>query len=105
MGRAERRRRERNDRIRKRKEKILISREDLGRVKREITDDISNFSVEVMMTAFALAEHRLYGFGAKRIMRSLEYIDGIMGEVGRGEATVEELAEQLKDETGVLIKC
>lgn len=71
MGRKERRAMERRNRIEERKGKILISKDDLADMKQRITKDASAYSVESLMTCFALAEHRKHGFGAKRIARSL----------------------------------
>lgn len=105
MGRAERRRAERCERIENRKGKILVSREDFGKTKQEITNVVSHYNTEALMTCFALAQHRLFGFGSKRILRTLEYIDTLMGEVNSDHVTVEDLKEQLSDETGIAIKC
>lgn len=57
------------------------------------------------MKCFALAEHRLYGFGQKRIMRSLQYIDDLMGAIINDEVVMEDYMKELEDETGVIIKC
>ena len=100
MGRAERRKRERLDRIENRKDKILISKEDLSKKK----DDVTKYNVEVLMTCFALAEHRLYGFGQKRILRSLRYIDELMGSILDDSKTVNDYKKELEEETGLKIK-
>ena len=62
MGRAERRRAERRNRIENRKAKILMSREEIGEMKQKVSSNVSAYNVESLMTCFALAEHRLYGF-------------------------------------------
>lgn len=105
MGRAERRKAERRNRIENRKGKILMSREEIGVMKQKVSNNVSSYNVESLMTCFALAEHRLYGFGQKRIMRSLQYIDNLMGAILNDEATMEDYMKELKDETGVVIKC
>lgn len=79
MGRAERRKAERRNRIENRKGKILMSREEIGEMKQKVSNNVSSYNVESLMIRFALAEHRLYGFWQKRIMRSLQYIDNLMG--------------------------
>lgn len=84
--------------------KILMSRQELGEMRENVSHDISKYDVEALMTCFALAEHCLYGFGAKRIARSLQYIDGLMDDVIRGKATIEDYKKELEDETGVSIK-
>lgn len=104
MGRAERRRAERRERIESKKGKISLSKADVKKIKRDISETVSIYSVEALMTCFALAEHRLYGFGSKRILRSLGYIDGLMGAIIDDEATIEEYKRELEEEAGVAIK-
>ena len=105
MGRAERRRAERANRIEERKGKILMSKQDLGKMQDSIRQDISNFNVEVILTCLALALHRKFKFGSKRIMRVLNYIDELMGGIVDDIYTVDDYKQQLKEETGVVIKC
>ena len=105
MGRAERRRAERANRIEERKGKILMSKQDLGKMQDSIRQDISNFNVEAILTCLALALHRKFKFGPKRIMRVLNYIDELMGGVVADIYTIDDYKQQLKEETGVVIKC
>ena len=105
MGRAERRRAERANRIEERKGKILMSKQDLGKMQDSIRQDISNFNVEAILTCLALALHRKFKFGPKRIMRILNYIDELMGGVVDDIYTIDDYKQQLKKETGVVIKC
>ena len=105
MGRAERRRTERANRIEERKGKILMSKQDLGKMQDSIRQDISNFNVEAILTCLALALHRKFKFGPKRIMRVLNYIDELMGGIVDDIYTVDDYKQQLKEETGVVIKC
>lgn len=105
MGRAERRRLERKKRIEERKEKVLLSRSEISRLKQDITSAATSYGTEALMTCFALAEHRLYGFGATRIFRSLSYIDELMGPIIEGEKTIEDYKKELETETGVKIEC
>ena len=105
MGRAERRRAERANRIEERKGKILMSKQDLGKMQDSIRQDISNFNVEAILTCLALALHRKFKFGPKRIMRVLNYIDELMGGVVDDIYTVDDYKQQLKEEAGVVIKC
>lgn len=105
MGRAERRKAERNNRIESRKGKILVSREDLAQIKDDITRNASGYSVEALMTCFALSERRLLRFGHKRILRSLQYIDSLMQNITDGTATIEDYKKILENETGVIVKC
>lgn len=105
MGRAEQRRLERRNRIENRKGKILVSPQDITKMKRDIFDDIDNFKTEALMTCFALAEHRLYGYGPKRIMRSLQYIDDLMGDILDGTKTIDDYKKELENEAGVAVRC
>lgn len=105
MGRAERRKSERRNRIQNRKGKYLLSKADINQIKQKKSDDVSAYNVEALMTCFALAERRLYGFGKKRIVRTLQYIDDLMGAVLTDEATIEDYKKELQQEAKVVIKC
>lgn len=105
MGRAERRRAERRNRIEDRKSKILMTRKDIAEMKKEISEYSANYNVEALMTCFALAGRRLHGYGQKRIMRELQYIDDLMAGIIDGSVTIEDYKKELEDETGVVIKC
>lgn len=105
MGRAERRRAERIDRIENKKTQVTLSRAELNQIKQDISNRASAYGTESLMTCFALAQHRLYGFGYKRIFRTLEYIDELMSDILSGEKDMDEYIEELKDETGIVITC
>lgn len=108
MGRAERRMMERRSRIEQKKEdknKITMTREELKQLKDQIIEDTLNYNVEALFTCFALAQRELYGFGTKRITRTLQYIDDLMGDILNDKTTVEELKKKLTSETGVSIEC
>ena len=72
MGRAERRKAERRDRIESRKGKILISREELNKIKKDITYEATGYKTEVLMTCFALILAR-QGFDADHIGEAIMY--------------------------------
>lgn len=57
----------------------------------------SNFDVEALMTCFALAEHRLYGFGKKRIKRSWSCIEALMDDILNDNATLDDYKKELDD--------
>lgn len=105
MGRAERRRLDRQNRIEERKSKVLVSPKDIRQMKRDIIDDVNNYKTEALMTCFALAEHRLYGFGSKRIIRTLQCIDDFMGDILDGKVTIEDYKKELEEKAGVVVKC
>lgn len=104
MGREERRRLERRNRIQDRKTKILMRPADIAAMKEKITADVTenfgSYSTEAMMTCFALVNHRLYGHGWKRTMRTLEEIDKMMGPIADGTKTVHDLRRELEEEVG-----
>lgn len=107
MGRQERRRLERKNRLEDRKTKILMRPEDIRAMKAKITEDVTEnfgaYSTEAILTCFALANHRLYGHGWKRTMRTLQAIDEMMGPIADGTKTVQELKKELEDEVGFKI--
>lgn len=105
MGRVEQRRLERRNRIEGRKGKVLMSRQDIAKMKEEISKTASEYNVEALMTCFALAEHRLYGFGQKRILRTLSYIDELMGPIIEGTKTIEDYKKELEEKGNVVISC
>lgn len=105
MGRVERRKAERYKRIERSKEEITMTRQELAEMRDKLSQNVLNYNVEALMTCFALAEHRLYGFGKTRILRSLQYIDDLMGEVNDGKASIEDFKRELEEETNVMIKC
>lgn len=105
MGRAERRRAERYNRIEERKNKVLLTREEIASMKKDISHTVSSYSVESLMTCFALAEHRIYGFGAKRIGRCLQYVDELMGAIMDDTACMDDYVRELEEETGIVVKC
>lgn len=105
MGRAERRRAERRNRIEQKKNTPNMTYQEIGEMKDKLRSDISKYNVESLLTCFALAEHRLYGFGYKRMMRTLNCIDFLMGDINNDIATMEDYKKELEEETGVIIKC
>lgn len=107
MGRAERRKLERKNRLEDRKTKILMRPEDIAAMKAKITEDVTEnfgaYSTEAMLTCFALANHRLYKHGLTRTMRTLAYIDKLMEPISDGTKTVHDLRKELEEEVGVKI--
>ncbi len=105
MGRAERRRAERRERIENRKGKVMLSHGDINELKKTITHDASAYDVEALMTCYALALRRLYKFGRKRIARALNAIDDMMSDILEDKVTIEDYKKILENETGIIIKC
>lgn len=100
MGRAERRKIERTERIENRKNKLLVTRKDLKDMRMSVSQD----NVKVLMACFALAEHRLYGYGRKRCVKTLNYVDKMMGDILDGTSSFDDYVNELRDDVGVVIK-
>ena len=105
MGRAEKRRMERKNRIEERKGKVLMSHSDINEMKRSIVEDVADFRTEALMTCFALANRRLYGHGTQRTLRTLKYIDELMGPIATGEKTIDDYKRELENEVSVKVVC
>lgn len=105
MGRAERRRMERKNRIEDRKGKILMTPHDINEMKRNIVEDVADFKTEALLTCFALANHRLYGHGTKRTLRTLQYIDELMGPLLTGEKTIDDYKREAEEEVHISVRC
>ena len=105
MGRAERRMRERMERIENKKNQVVLDKYELAKIKKDISDKASTFSTEALMSCFALAEHRIHRFGSKRITKTLEYVDELMGAIENGSKTMEDYFQELEDETGIEVRC
>ena len=104
MGRAERRRQERAERIEWNKTKVTMGRSDLIRLKEAIKEDVSANATEHLMVCFAAAMHNELGFGGKRILRVLNELDRLSGLIQKDANVIFEIRQQLKDETGVEIR-
>ena len=105
MGRAEKRRLERKNRIEERKGKVLMSHSEINELKRTIVEDVADFRTEALMTCFALANRRLYGHGTQRTLKTLQYIDELMGPITTGEKTIDDYKRELEDEVHVKVVC
>lgn len=105
MGRAERRKVERKNRIEDRKGKVLMTPHDIREMKRNIIQDVTDYKVEAMMTCFALANATLWNHDAEQIIQTMQYLDDMMGEIYDGTITIEELKKLAEDRIGVAIVC
>ena len=91
MGRAERR--------------LTAKREKQTRtdVKRAV-NNTRNFDIEALLTCFALAEHKVYGFGRKRILRSMKYVSELMDDILTDKATIDDYQRILEEKAKVRIQ-
>lgn len=104
MGRAERRKAERNNRIEDRKSKILMKPEDIAKMKKDIAYEVSGFKTEALMTCFALVLARR-GFDADDIGECIVYINSLMDDILADKATMDDYIRELEDETGIIVRC
>lgn len=104
MGRAERRRQERLQKLEEKRNSVTLNKEDLREIKEKISAEVAKSDVEILMTCFALAEHRLYGFGQKRILKSLQYIDTLMGDILSDSKSIDDYRTELEEEAHVVVK-
>lgn len=70
-------------------------------LKREQENSQSRAMAMAMYYLFGIHMHRLYGFGAKRLMRVFDAIDEETGGWWDGAVTVDDLRERMKQETGI----
>ncbi len=104
MGRAERRRTERKERIEDRKGKIFLKPGDIAKLKNDVAEAAAKHDTEVLLTCFALVLHDEFGFGKKRIMRALESIDRAFDLVLTDKLDVDSMKNRLKKEIGIVIR-
>lgn len=103
MGRAERRRAERQNRIQDRKGKILISPAEINKMKQDITYKASGYHTESLMTCFALAMARK-GMSTDDIEDCLCYIDGLMNDILEDRKTMEDYFAELEEKTDLVVR-
>lgn len=104
MGRAERRRVERNNRIEERKGKILMRPEDIAKMKQDITYEVSGYKTEALMTCFALVLARR-GFDADDIGDCIVDINSLMDDILADNATMDDYIHELEDGCGIIVRC
>ena len=104
MGRAERRKREREDRIYENQQSVKMTKEEYKNIQDQVAKDASIFAVEALMTCFATVLHEDFGFGFTRIDRAICSIDEMFGKVLDGEVSIPEMKEKLEKTTGISIK-
>jgi hypothetical protein len=103
MGRAEKRAKERQNRIEAKKGTIRIRPEELNRIKKDITYKASGYHTEALMTCFALAMARK-GMSDDDIIECLRYIDGLMNDILEDRKTMEDYFAELEAKTGLVVR-
>ncbi|MCD8398135.1 MAG: hypothetical protein LUD12_13320 [Lachnospiraceae bacterium] len=104
MGRAECRRQERAERKQYNKETIRLRPDEIKKIRDKGEEDARRFDIDALLTSFAITMHDQYGFGQKRIMRALGYVDDMYTKIYQEELDITELKKRLREETGVIIK-
>lgn len=105
MGRAERRSKERVERLDYNKNTIRMTPQQITKLKDDVREEVTGFVVEALLTTFALSLHEEFGFGYTRIMRALQSTDNMYADILNESVYLDDLKEQLKDKTGVVINC
>lgn len=98
MTRAERRRANREN-----QKKVTMTQGELNAMREEIIKQTSEYTVDALMSCFALSERRLYNFGRKRILRSLKRIDVLMHYISEGVYTPDDYKKIIEEEAGIKI--
>lgn len=96
MGRSERRLAERN--------RKALARQIGAEIKRQAVQEVENGRVEAMMLCFCLAAHEELGCDIDDCLKLLNKLDDYMGVWVRDEATLQQLADKVRDEVGIVIK-
>lgn len=73
-------------------------------MKEDITERVSAFSTEALLTCFALSLRKNHGFGYQRIFRDLQSVEDMMADILDGKLYIEDLKDKLREETGIVIK-
>ena len=95
MNRAERRRVEKQNAVRR------LQKELTGQILQEVEND----RVEALMTCFVLALHEEFGFGKERCLRALRRVDSYMEPYVSSKESVQQLKEKVRDEVVIVISC
>lgn len=106
MGRAERRKQERLDRLNSTTSKHDVVRkrytqEEFDKLIQQVDYQARLETVQMMMTAFALAEHRIHKFGHTRVKRTIDYVEQLMDDINHDKASFEQYREDCLKEIGI----
>lgn len=58
-------------------------------------------TLDMMMTVFALAEHRVHKHGYTRTKRTLDYVDQLMDDINNKKITFEQIKQDCLNEVGL----
>lgn len=60
-----------------------------------------DFDIDILMTCFALAEHKMHGFGRKRISKTINCVCEMMDDILTDKATIEDYKKILEEKAKV----
>lgn len=104
MGRAEKRKMERNNRIENRKSMIHMSYEEYSEAIRKAKNEATRDAFKVFATCMALKDIQMHGYGKKRIIDNLNYMNDLMNALLDGDANFADYEKEVYDK-GVIINC
>lgn len=104
MGRAERRRAEKAGRKEERKTMIHMTQEEYSEVIRRAKNEATRDAFDVFATCMAVKDIRKNGYGKKRLIDNLTYLDGLMNDLLDGKANFADYKKEVYDK-GVVINC
>ena len=103
MGRADKRQRERSERIADRQEKILLTPRELRQIKTDVADQVSKFTVDALLTCFAQVLYSDFQWEYDDIIGALTAVDDTFGRVLRNELSVKGMQKQLEEDLSLRI--
>ena len=103
MGRADKRQRERSERIADRQEKILLTPRELRQIKTDVADQVSKFTVDALLTCFAQVLYSDFQWEYDDIIGALTAVDDTFGRVLRNELSVKGMQKQLEEDLNLRI--
>lgn len=89
---------------RRRIAKSRVSAKDLLNIQRTEGLKAVNLTVHDFSVAVAMTLHDKLGFGTMRLSKTLNDISELFDSINKGYASIEDLEQTLKEETGVVIQ-
>lgn len=80
--------------------RIILTRQELDDIKTQARTEAAT----ALVPCLALAEHRVHGFGKKRALRTLNYLDILMTGYINGSKSPADYIQECEDELGIHIK-
>ena len=100
MGRAERRRAEKANK----NTMIQMTPEEYAEAIREARNEATRDAFKVLITCMAVKDIRKNGYGKKRLVDNLTYIDNLMNDLLDGKSDFADYSKEVYDK-GVIINC